>query len=121
MDESEVWVDEVRKMDAMVSGHSSWLHSLHLVHSAILLELQRMESCFSPNGKGKLDYKLEVESFESRLIRMALRRTSGNRKIAARILRLNYTTLHAKIRKYQIGPDAWMKRPVVERGGHLNP
>jgi transcriptional regulator with GAF, ATPase, and Fis domain len=46
-----------------------------------------------------LDFNNLVDQFETRLINMALSRTNGNKKAAARLLRLNRTTLVEKIRK----------------------
>lgn len=46
-----------------------------------------------------LDFNLLVDNFETRLISMALSRTRGNKKAAARLLHLNRTTLIEKIKK----------------------
>lgn len=46
-----------------------------------------------------IDFNHLVEQFESRLIGMALERTGGNKKAAARLLKLNRTTLVEKIKK----------------------
>ena len=44
----------------------------------------------------------EVQRFETELIRTALERTGGNQARAARLLGVKHTTLHAKIKRYQI-------------------
>ncbi|MBX7143839.1 MAG: sigma-54 dependent transcriptional regulator [Oligoflexia bacterium] len=46
-----------------------------------------------------VDFNALVDRFETRLITMALNRTSGNKKAAARLLQLNRTTLVEKIKK----------------------
>lgn len=46
-----------------------------------------------------LDFNQLVNSFETKLITMALTRTNGNKKAAARLLNLNRTTLVEKIKK----------------------
>jgi transcriptional regulator with GAF, ATPase, and Fis domain len=46
-----------------------------------------------------LDFNSLVDNFETRLISMALSRTRGNKKAAARLLHLNRTTLIEKIKK----------------------
>ncbi len=46
-----------------------------------------------------LDFNTLVDNYESRLISMALTRTGGNKKAAAKLLRLNRTTLVEKIKK----------------------
>ncbi len=46
-----------------------------------------------------LDFNQLVEDFESRLITLALQKTNWNKKAAARLLKLNRTTLVEKIKK----------------------
>ncbi len=46
-----------------------------------------------------VDFNRLVDEFETRLIQLALEKTSGNKKAAADLLRLNRTTLVEKIRK----------------------
>lgn len=46
-----------------------------------------------------LDFNSMVEGLETKLITMALRKTNGNKKAAARLLKLNRTTLVEKIKK----------------------
>ena len=43
-----------------------------------------------------------LEDFEKRLIIRILSRANGNRKKTARLLGIKYTTLHQKLRKYNI-------------------
>lgn len=50
-----------------------------------------------------LDFNELVENFETRLITMALEKTSWNKKAAAKLLRLNRTTLVEKIKKKGLG------------------
>ena len=49
-----------------------------------------------------VDLKTELINFEVRMIRRALEQTGGNRNQAARLLRLNRTTLVEKIKRHQI-------------------
>lgn len=46
-----------------------------------------------------IDFNTLVNEFENKLIRMALVKTSGNKKAAAKLLQLNRTTLVEKIKK----------------------
>ena len=46
-----------------------------------------------------IDFNALVDSFETRLITMAMEKTHGNKKAAAKLLRLNRTTLVEKIKK----------------------
>ena len=49
-----------------------------------------------PDG---LDFNMLVSEYENQLIKLALSRTHGNKKAAAKLLRLNRTTLVEKIKK----------------------
>ncbi|TFH25474.1 MAG: sigma-54-dependent Fis family transcriptional regulator [Myxococcales bacterium] len=55
-------------------------------------------------GEDGMDLNAAVEEFENRMIDEALRRTSGNKQAAARLLGLKRTTLVAKLRRKR-GPD----------------
>ncbi len=50
-----------------------------------------------------------VAEAEGKAIRRALGTTHGNKSQAARLLRTNYTTLHAKMRRYQISPRPFQR------------
>jgi transcriptional regulator with GAF, ATPase, and Fis domain len=52
-----------------------------------------------------LDFNQLVDQFETKLITMALNRTSWNKKAAAKLLRLNRTTLVEKIKKKGLGAE----------------
>jgi transcriptional regulator with GAF, ATPase, and Fis domain len=47
-----------------------------------------------------IDFYEETRRFEIALIKRALRQTNGHQVLAARLLNLNPTTLHAKIKQY---------------------
>ena len=49
-----------------------------------------------------IDLHQEVRRFETRLIKHALHEADGNQSRAARLLGLNKTTLHEKIKRYGI-------------------
>lgn len=53
--------------------------------------------------KGGIDMQKEVRRFETWLIERALDETGGNQSRAARLLGLNKTTLHEKMKRYGIG------------------
>ncbi|HKW95732.1 MAG TPA: helix-turn-helix domain-containing protein [Methylomirabilota bacterium] len=50
-----------------------------------------------------------VAEAEGDAIRRALATTNGNKSQAARLLRTNYTTLHVKMRRYQISPRPFQR------------
>lgn len=49
--------------------------------------------------EGGVDFNSLVDGFETRLIKLALTKTNGNKKAAAKLLNLNRTTLVEKIKK----------------------
>jgi PAS domain S-box-containing protein len=49
-----------------------------------------------------IDFNDEVRRFEVNLIERALRESGGNQKKAAQLLNLKHTTLHTKIKRYEI-------------------
>ena len=51
-----------------------------------------------------LNFYEEVSRFEIAMIKTALYRTHGNQRLAARYLNLNYSTLNAKVKQYDITP-----------------
>ena len=53
---------------------------------------------------GEIDLQQEVEQFENRLIDKALRHSNGNISVAARKLKINRTTLIAKLRRRRNSP-----------------
>ena len=57
--------------------------------------------------ESELDFKEMINEFETKLIVNALRATDGNKKEAARLLKLKRPTLLEKIKKKNIGPDHW--------------
>jgi transcriptional regulator with GAF, ATPase, and Fis domain len=58
-----------------------------------------------PDVEGGADFYEEVRRFECALIQRALKRTAGNKARAARLLNLKQTTLHEKIKRYNIRPE----------------
>ena len=58
-----------------------------------------------PDNEDSINFYDEIARFETALIRRALRRTNGHQLLAARLLNLNPSTLHAKIKQYGIRSD----------------
>lgn len=70
---------------------------------ALLDQLQALQS--EPNDNDETPYlnlRDEVRRFEIDLITRALTRTNGSQVQAAKLLGLNATTLHAKIKRYRL-------------------
>ena len=68
-----------------------------LTAAAEALETETQSEAFQDT-----DFYDAVRSFEISLIQRALRSTAGNQAKAARLLHLKQTTLHGKIKQYQI-------------------
>jgi Response regulator containing CheY-like receiver, AAA-type ATPase, and DNA-binding domains len=78
-----------------------------------LKQLRSVEEKHMENEKFCLND--EVERFEADLIRLALVKTNGHQRQAARMLGIKATTLHAKIKKYGIDlrPDDSQKSLIA--------
>jgi len=63
-----------------------------------------------------VDFNALVEGFETKLIHLAMARTNGNKKAAAKLLHLNRTTLVEKIKKkgLEVGSDSSSDRESNE-------
>ena len=64
--------------------------------------VEDLESVEVPQLEDGFDFYQEVERFEVKLIRSALRMSGGSQVKAARLLRLNATTLNAKMKNLNI-------------------
>jgi transcriptional regulator with GAF, ATPase, and Fis domain len=70
----------------------------------LLKEIKRLEMTpFADISRG-IDLSDELRRFEIRLIQRALEETGGHQAHAARLLGINVTTLHSKIKRYGIKP-----------------
>jgi DNA-binding NtrC family response regulator len=80
----------------------SIIHLLQSLAAMNLVEIESLQSVcgYQPNCARGFDEA--VECFEAGLIIRALKRSGGNQREAAKMLRLKPTTLNAKIKKYRI-------------------
>lgn len=70
----------------------------------LLKEIKRLETApFADISRG-IDLNDELRRFEVRLIQRALEETGGHQAQAARLLGINVTTLHSKLKRYGIKP-----------------
>lgn len=84
---------------------STWknnLNSLKEVVLQLLCDLQRVEEVNALDIESGFDFYQEVSRFEIDLIKRALLKTGGNQVRAARLLKLNVTTLNSKIKRHNI-------------------
>ena len=90
-----------------------------LVH-ALLEEIESLAEPEDPSaappemGEGGPGFYQMIEAYEKYLIRRALAKSRGQKAGAARLLGLNPTTLHYKLKVYGIGPGAGAAECGVE-------
>ncbi len=99
---------------------STWknnLNSLKEVVLQLLCDLQRVEEVNALNIESGFDFYREVSRFEIDLIKRALLKTGGNQVRAAKLLKLNVTTLNSKIKRHNISLTGFSNvYPLVDAG-----
>lgn len=75
---------------------------LREVTTALLDEVKSLTPLKDIKLDRGIDLDEEVKKFEIHLIQRALEKTGGSQIQAARLLKLKHTTLHAKIKRYEI-------------------
>jgi len=88
IDEASVWKNNLNSLKELVLQ--------------LLCDLQRVEEVNAINIESGFDFYEEVSRFEIDLIKRALLKTGGNQVRAARLLKLNVTTLNSKIKRHNI-------------------
>ena len=81
------------------------LETLKEIVLALSVAMDALGNAQLPDIEGGADFYEEVRRFECALIQRALKRTAGNQAQAARLLNLKQTTLHEKIKRYNIRPE----------------
>lgn len=76
------------------------VEALKTLSNSLLLELEALRVKEDLRVAEKIDLAGEVERLQIDLIRMALLRTGGRQRAAARLLNVKPTTLHAKIKRF---------------------
>ncbi len=89
----------------------SRLRSLELLVTELQHGLESLSSAQKTDVAKGIDFYEEVSCFEIALIKRALLLAEGHQTKAARLLKLNPTTLNAKIRGYAI-PTAYPTKPT---------
>lgn len=90
------------------------VHALKALVELVLHELETLQQMTNGSGRvGDEPVSLpdEMIEFEIQLIRNALIHTRGNQRSAAGLLGIKHTTLHAKLRRYNIDPRAFTIGP----------
>jgi DNA-binding protein Fis len=83
---------------------SRTLQTLKEIVQALSVAVEALGSTHLSDVEGSTDFYEAVRGFEVALIQRALKQTGGNQAQAARLLNLNQTTLHEKIKRYNIYP-----------------
>jgi len=90
----------------LAEGRLEALRSLALMFLRELDNLKKIMGPKRPRPWGdKIDLEQEMSAIEVAIIKHALLRSRGNQAAAARMLSINPTTLHAKMKKYGITSD----------------
>ena len=90
----------------LAEGRLEALRSLALMFLRELDNLKKIMGPKRPRPWGdKIDLEQEMSAIEVAIIKHALVRSRGNQAAAARMLSINPTTLHAKMKKYGITSD----------------
>jgi DNA-binding NtrC family response regulator len=76
------------------------LKALHVLALSIVDQIERLEK--GGGAEEQFNISEELHRFERSLISNALQHSGGRLRQAARLLGMKVTTLHAKIRRYQI-------------------
>jgi PAS domain S-box-containing protein len=88
-----------------LSNRIKILKEVSVALSAAAEVLEKTRSAETPTTfdvENGIDFNDEVRRFEVNLIERALRESGGNQKKAAQLLNLKHTTLHTKIKRYDI-------------------
>jgi DNA-binding NtrC family response regulator len=79
----------------------------------LLEEIEALNYVRSVNISRGINLPEELRTFEIHLIQSALERTGGHQTQAARLLGINLTTLHNKLKRLNINPDIQAAAPVL--------
>lgn len=100
------WPGNVRELENLIERLTILVESDAVYASDLPSDLTETPRCESAGGPAAVllppegvDFNLVIENFENNLILQALERTGGNKKAAAKLLKLNRTTLVEKIKK----------------------
>lgn len=90
------------RADAEGDGLKDRIEILKDAALTLLDEVEAMKDARPVNLRHGIKLDEEVQRFERDLIRQALERTGGHQTRAARLLGVNLTTLHYKIKRHQL-------------------
>ena len=79
----------------------------------LIEELEALNYVRSVNISKGINLHEEMRIFEVHLVQSALERTGGHRTKAARLLGINLTTLHNKLKRLNISPENIVTAPII--------
>ncbi len=96
-----------------ISGHSQngfdvegrltrKVETIRTIVRTLITEIEALEESKLDESAQCIDLQEEMRSYESSLIRRALRLARGNQRKAASMLGLRHTTLNSKIKRYNL-------------------
>lgn len=117
-------VTDLKNNIAALEGLSHWeteeaavfkqkLEILKKIVMAIAEEIESLEAVRTVNLRRGINLHEEMRLFEIHLIQSALERTGGHQTRAAQLLGINLTTLHNKLKRLNISPEAIVNAPVL--------
>lgn len=115
-------LDEIE--DYELTNEQGLKRKLALMKEIILLladELEALEFVRSINISRGVDMHEEMRRFEVHLVQSALERTGGHLTNAAKLLGINLTTLHNKIKRLNISTDILVDAPILHEDQRPTP
>lgn len=111
------WPGNVRQLRSMVRSAvlraDDWITPSHLILGDAATEDRTSHSDnaeFNINGSSLKELvRRKTVEVERQALTEALKKTGGNKAKAARLLQIDYTTMHAKLKQYAIKIDAEQK------------
>lgn len=91
------------------------LEVLKKIVMALAEEIESLEHVRTVNLRRGINLHEEMRLFEIHLIQSALERTGGHQTRAAQLLGINLTTLHNKLKRLNISPEAIVNAPVLHQ------
>ncbi len=81
------------------------IKALKEITLGLVEEIENLEISQPISVRRGINLRKEVQDFEARIIKSALKQTGGHQTRAARLLGIRITTLNAKIKRLGISPD----------------
>lgn len=104
-----------RSLPTAAEAGMAAVKNLRLALDSVLLLVETSTGSARSVAQG-INFYDEVRNFEISLIRQALRHANGSQIRAAALLRLNPTTLNAKIKNYSINCSEPLRTSELRRG-----